>query len=158
MFARELYHSDILGLVFMKVTCGIFLYSRRTKKILVCHATRARWNSWSIPKGLREDEEDEFDAAVRELYEETGIDLRAVKVASVHKLRGTTYRKQHKQLVSFLVVTPADFARYAYQCYTLVNGSYPEIDKWKWISLEEAKILHETQQEVIGEIKRILNE
>ena len=140
----------------MKVACGIFVYSTKTKKILVCHATRARWDSWSIPKGLREGGEDEFGAAVRELYEETGIDLRTVKVASVHRLPKTTYRKQRKQLVSFLVVTPADFSQYAYTCHTLVNDTYPEIDKWKWISLEEAEILHETQQEVIGEIKSIL--
>lgn len=142
----------------MKVTCGIFLYSTKTKKMLVCHATRARWNSWSIPKGLRDDGEDDFEAAVRELYEETGIKLREVKTISVCRLPAVMYRKQRKQLVSFLVITEEDLGGYGFACHTLVNNSYPEIDQWKWILPEEADILHETQQQLIGEIKRIINE
>ena len=57
------------------VTCGIYLYSVKNKKILICHATHSPWSSWSIPKGLKDTSEESFEAAVRELKEETGYEV-----------------------------------------------------------------------------------
>lgn len=45
-------------------------------KILLCHPTNSAWeNSYSIPKGLLEDGEDDISAAIRETFEETGLNL-----------------------------------------------------------------------------------
>jgi ADP-ribose pyrophosphatase YjhB (NUDIX family) len=62
----------------MKKSAGIAVVCQG--KILLCHPTNApQKNSYSIPKGLIEDGEDELEAAIRETKEEVGIDLSALK-------------------------------------------------------------------------------
>jgi predicted NUDIX family NTP pyrophosphohydrolase len=140
----------------MKITCGIFLYSTKIGKILACHATKAPAASWSIPKGLKDGDEEELAAALRELYEETGIDLRTATDLRVQRLREARYAKQNKVLVPFLIISDEDFSGRRLVCHTLVKNTFPEIDKWKWISLEETKILHQTQQELIPDIRKLV--
>lgn len=140
----------------MQITCGIFLYSTRLKKVLACHATQARWNSWSIPKGLKEEDEDAYTAAMRELYEETGIKLAAADMDQVRALPAVKYQKQNKELQSFLVISHKDFSEHTFSCHTLVEGRFPEVNKWKWISLDETGILHETQQRQVPLIRSLV--
>jgi len=46
------------------------------KKILLCHPTNSSWyGTYSIPKGLIEENETTFECAKRELKEETGIQI-----------------------------------------------------------------------------------
>lgn len=46
------------------------------KKLLLIHPTNARWfNTYGIPKGKVEDNESILEAAIREVYEETGITI-----------------------------------------------------------------------------------
>jgi 8-oxo-dGTP pyrophosphatase MutT (NUDIX family) len=56
-----------------KITAGIVLLFNN--KILLIHPTNGSWrnNTCGIPKGKVEDGEDVFEAALRELREETGI-------------------------------------------------------------------------------------
>ena len=77
----------------MTITCGIYLYSTVKKKILICHATNARWNQWSIPKGLKEDNEELFNVGKRELHEETGIDITKYSVLKTFPLASVKYEK-----------------------------------------------------------------
>jgi 8-oxo-dGTP pyrophosphatase MutT (NUDIX family) len=139
------------------ITCGIYLYSLPLRKIVVCHATRAPWNSWSIPKGLPEEGEELYAAAIRELYEETGIEVKDLHVHAVHVLESQKYQKQNKILESFLVVTTTDLDKHSFVCHSLTEKGYPEVDKWKWVALEEAEnMLHESQQKNIFRIKELL--
>ncbi|HET6224898.1 MAG TPA: NUDIX hydrolase [Bacteroidia bacterium] len=141
------------------VTCGIYLYCTPLKKILVCHATRSPWNSWSIPKGLPDEGEEVYAAAVRELYEETGIEIKQLHVLATHNLEAKKYQKQNKILESFLVVTNSDLSKHPLACHSLTEMGYPEVDKWKWISLDEAEsLLHEAQQKNISAIKELVNQ
>jgi 8-oxo-dGTP pyrophosphatase MutT (NUDIX family) len=130
----------------MLITCGIYLYSTRMKKLLVCHATNSPWNSWSIPKGLKDEGEDAFTAAVRELYEETGIELGKTGVFKKHTLPPVNYRKQKKTLESFLILTDADLEHFPLVCISHTEKSIPEVDRWKWIPPEMiTSLLHESQ-------------
>jgi len=139
------------------VTCGIYLFSIQSKKVLLCHATHAAWNSWSIPKGLPDKEEELYAAAVRELYEETGIALKQLHIISVHALEAKKYQKQNKMLESFLVLTDSDLSEHTFVCHSLTEKQFPEVDKWKWVSLEEAKkMLHETQEKNISAIEELI--
>ncbi len=132
----------------MLVTCGIYLYSTRMKKLLVCHATNSPWNKWSIPKGLKDEGENAFDAAVRELYEETGIRTELLHILKKHTLPPVNYRKQKKILESFLLITDADLEHYPFTCKSYTEKSIPEVDRWKWIAPGVLGTwLHESQSE-----------
>ena len=64
----------------MKKSAGIILYRRHNNitEVLLVHPGGPFWTNkdegaWSIPKGEVEDHEEILQAALRELYEETGI-------------------------------------------------------------------------------------
>lgn len=139
------------------ITCGIYLYNTTTKKILVCHATNSSWNKWSIPKGLMDAGEEPFNAACRELKEETGIDINTLHILKSHKLPVIKYQRQNKVLESYLIVTDTDLDNFSYNCQLLVNGDFPEVDGWKWISLSKMKeYLHESQQKNFDTITHLI--
>lgn len=128
-------------------TCGIYLYSTILKKILICHATNSSWKTWSIPKGLKDNDEDCFTAASRELKEETGVDLSTLTILKVYPLERIKYQKQNKFLEAFLVITDSDLDSHTFECSTYIDNKFPEVDKWQWVELEKIKeLLHESQQ------------
>jgi 8-oxo-dGTP pyrophosphatase MutT (NUDIX family) len=142
----------------MLITCGIYLYSTGIKKFLVCHATNAPWNSWSIPKGLKDEGEESYPAAVRELYEETGIKIEKLHVLKKHTLSPVNYRKQKKILESFLVITDTDVENHPFVCISLTEKGVPEVDRWKWISPELIpSMLHESQAANYDDIMKLIN-
>lgn len=141
----------------MIVTCGTYLYSSILKKFLVCHPTRTRWNNWSIPKGLMEKGETTYDVCVRELNEETGIDINKINVLAKHSLPTRAYQKQAKSLESFLVITDTDLSDHKFTCNLVEGKDFPENDKWKWVTLEEAvDIIHLTQSENLPLIAQLV--
>jgi 8-oxo-dGTP pyrophosphatase MutT (NUDIX family) len=140
----------------MVTTCGIYLYNILQKKILVCHATHASWKQWSIPKGIKDDDEDLWQVAVRELREETGIDINTLNVLAIHPLPAIQYRKQNKVLESFLVIIDTDLSSHSFFS-NVSKDSISEVDAWRWISIAQAYTwLHEPQQENLKVIKKIV--
>lgn len=141
----------------MIVTCGTYLYSSVLGKFLVCHPTRSRWNNWSIPKGVMEPGESIYEVCIRELKEETGIDISKIEVTSQHPLPSRKYKKQQKSLESFLVITDTDFSNHKFVSNLVDGKDFPENDKWKWISLQEAVgIIHESQAENLPVIATLI--
>ncbi len=138
----------------MLTTCGIYLYSLKSRKILVCHATRSPWNFWSIPKGIKEEDEDCYNAAVRELKEETGLDINKINILEKRHLPPAKYQKQDKILESFLIITDTSLDKFKFSCSVLINNSFPEVDKWKLLDIDkEDNLLHESQRQNIGRVK-----
>ena len=72
----------------MEYTVGIFLYSERDKKILIVHPTNSSQKFWSVPKGLKYEDEDTFSAGLRELKEETNISLNEIDVSVITLIEG----------------------------------------------------------------------
>jgi 8-oxo-dGTP pyrophosphatase MutT (NUDIX family) len=141
----------------MIVTCGTYLYSSKDEKLLVCHPTHSRWNNWSIPKGLMEPGEDILTVCLRELHEETGIDVKKINVVSQHQLPSRKYLKQAKSLESYLVVTDTDFSTHKYTSNLVDGKDFPEIDKWKWVDLVAAAgMLHQAQTENLVVISKLV--
>jgi ADP-ribose pyrophosphatase YjhB (NUDIX family) len=141
----------------MIVTCGIYLYNCLTKKFLVGHPTHSRWNNWSIPKGVMEEGEVVEDVCYRELFEETGIDINNINIISLHRLPARKYQKQEKSLDSFLVVTDSDLSKHKFTSNLVEGKDFAEIDKWKWVTLEEAApIIHQSQAENLQVIATIV--
>lgn len=138
----------------MRKSAGIFLFDK-TNRMLVEHPTNHDPNFWSIPKGMVEKYEDEFDAAKRETLEETSLDIDSIKVELLSFLPDTKINKR-KMLVSFLLRTPEDLSEYPFRCDSMVTfmggkdleHPFPEVDDFKWVTIEEAfPLLHRSQVE-----------
>jgi len=146
-----------MNLEVMIVTCGTYLYSTLLRKFLVVHPTRTRWDNWSIPKGVMEQGETFYQVCVRELNEETGIDIAEINVIATHQLPSRKYKKQQKSLESYLVITDSDFSKHKFTCNLVDGKDFPENDKWKWVTLEEAvPMIHESQAENLPVIATLI--
>lgn len=140
----------------METTCGLYLYSITSGKVLVCHATHASWKQWSIPKGLKDEKEEPLDTAIRELKEETGIEFKKLDIIALHTLPPVKYEKRNKVLDSFLVIADGGVEKLPLHCSTRVKNTFPEIDKWEWVKLDVLnKWVHESQQKNISMIREL---
>lgn len=121
--------------------------------ILACHVTGQPMDgaTWSIPKGLPDEGEDYAQAACRELFEETGIVREPKELLPVG---GSPYysesMKVAKTLIPFLAVYEGNGEDLTCICdsfFTDSEGkSCPEVDAFRWITQDEAKImLHSSQ-------------
>ena len=141
----------------MKNTCGIYLYDITSRKILLVHPTNHAPDFWSIPKGINDEGEAVMDAAIRELKEETNIDLLKLQLhPKVCEFNPIQYKKKHKTLCTILVgVEVPHMGVLKCESYFELKGrQIPECDNWWWASLDEAKkVLHETQVSQLGIVR-----
>lgn len=136
----------------MDTTCGIFLFLKNGK-LLLGHVTNTR-DKWSIPKGLPDPGEDLFDAAKREMFEETNVAFDQLKIKSIVNNQYTYYKNGKKKLLSFTVHTNNDESDFNLKCHSLVNNDFPEIDGYKFVTIKEAleMDIQETQKEILRNI------
>lgn len=130
-----------------KKSAGILLYKRVEKQLLVLlvHPGGPFWKNkdaghWSIPKGEFSDEENAFDAAIREFEEETGtrldghfIELTPVKLKSGKVVYAWALEKD---LDADAIVSNTFEIEWPPKSGTL--KSFPEIDRAQWFTIEEA--------------------
>lgn len=146
----------------MIYTCGIFIVDSQGR-VLVCHITNQpmEGRTWSIPKGLPDENERPDMAACREAFEETGI---VVEPDNLIFLGNSPYFSRSinnkKTLVPFLAVIEEsgdDINCVCTSMFTNPRGEQqPEVDDFKWVSFDEAvKILHDSQVTKLEEAKRL---
>lgn len=115
------------------VSCGVILLDG-SGRVLLAHATET--SHWDIPKGQPDPGEAPVDAALRELREETGIELSAARLKDLGRF---AYRRD-KDLHLFaarIVDGEVDIARCV--CTSLFpsrrNGKdIPEMDAFEWVA------------------------
>lgn len=121
---QEQYYKTTVESLFEK-SCGAILFKREKGNIflLLLHETRSRF--WSFPKGHMEEDETEEQTAVREVLEETGLQVELLPDfrESVEYSIGVNKRKQ---AVFFLAEIQKD--------PILCEG---EIESYRWVSLAE---------------------
>lgn len=141
----------------MKTSCGFVIYCEDSNEILLGKETNS--NSWSIPKGGKEDGENSLEAALRELYEESNVSKEFIKNCEVFELAHQIYGSKRKKLVPFLAVCknkPKNLKCNAY--FTDSFGkSLPEFSKLQWFDFDavlngEVKV-HGTQMKCFFEAK-----
>lgn len=117
-----------------QTSCGVIVSD--AERILLGHATRSP--RWDIPKGVAEPGENFAEAALRELREETGLDVSASELAAlgVHPyLRG-------KDLALFLWAPPHLPDPHILVCtshFALPDGTLlPEFDRFGLFAWDEA--------------------
>jgi len=131
---------------------GIFIVNR-DRKLLVCHPTNHKADFWSIPKGKIDEGESYFDCALRETYEETNIDLKDTPWFTIVELPAINYKHGKKMLHPYLywenINSEFDWSKQVIKCNSNVpdeRGDFPEMDDYKWVSIDEARtLLHDTQ-------------
>lgn len=150
----------------MRKTCGIYLINKN-RKLLITHPTNHKeFGSWSIPKGQPDENESFLDAAVREMLEETTIDLNGMVLNPLIKittLPNTVYSSGKKTLYSFLV-EHRDLDDVEVVCNSMVyrkTGNFPENDSYRWVHISHTimlqQYLHESQHQNLELIAKIYN-
>ncbi len=150
----------------MKTSAGILVYKKENDEILffIAHPGGPFWKNkdigaWSIPKGEFNQDENAFDAAIREFKEETGITPKGnfIELAPV-KL------KSGKMIYAWAVEDDIDADKIISNEFPLEwppkSGKFidvPEIDKCGWFGEKEAlEKLNPAQNTFVIELLSIL--
>lgn len=115
------------------VSCGMIV--RSPEGMLLAHATYTP--RWDIPKGRLEDNETPLNAALRECFEETNLDLFEHSAAIVDLGQHSYIRG--KDLHLFVLDLPEALNLDDCRCHTLIeqNGKiFPETDRWEWVAFD----------------------
>jgi 8-oxo-dGTP pyrophosphatase MutT (NUDIX family) len=155
----------------MITTCGVILIKQfdTGPHILLCKVTNS--NFFSIPKGVKEHNETDIQAAYRELYEETNILLlspsRNIKECDIEEndkqfipswvvdIGIFNYKKNHKQLHAFVILLNKNFIFNNIKCNTTYKDKkgkeYPEVCGYEWVNINTVLNypIHDTQKQAI---------
>lgn len=128
-------------------SCGAVIYHRtRFGIVKVLLVKNHNGRCWTFPKGHIEENETEHQTAIREIKEETGLDV----VIEPNFRKTSTYRfgKVKKQVVFFLAKTNE----------SVVSMQPSEIDYYLWVTIDEAVHLcrHENDVKILREVKKRL--
>ena len=121
----------------MKTTSyGVLIFNEQGQ-LLLAHATGRR--HWDIPKGGAEEGESARDAAIREVREETGIDLSS---ASLVELGLMPYhaRKDLHLFQAVLHTRDCDIAACRCTSFFVHHASgvmTPEVDQFRWVNIAD---------------------
>jgi putative (di)nucleoside polyphosphate hydrolase len=145
------------------IASGLFVV-RKDNKLLICHPTNHKPDFYSIPKGKVEEGELFIEAAFRETYEETNLDLKDSTDFTIYPLQSVNYNHRKKILYPFLVYenknSKFDWGAVELKCNSMVpedRGGFPEMDEWKFVSIKEAReVLHYTQVACLDKIEEII--
>lgn len=122
----------------MITSCGLILTDK--KKILMCKNTG--YNAWDLPKGKQEEGESPIEACVREVREETGLELSDKKDLFIDL--GLFYYVPTKRLHLFLYVVDKLPDINSLFCTSYFQNKKdgtltPEMDTYKYIDIPDIK-------------------
>ena len=115
---------------------GIMLLNARGE-IFVAHRNDCRDKAWQMPQGGIDKGEDEYSAALRELFEETNVSSVTMIAESLHWYTydfpaGVHFKDYDGQTQKwFLFEFTGDESEID------LNRPDPEFDEWKWVKAEE---------------------
>jgi predicted NUDIX family NTP pyrophosphohydrolase len=133
----------------METSAGLLLYRRMPEiEVFLGHFGGPYWQNtdagaWTMPKGLIEDDEDPFDAALREFEEETGIAPPTDRDAYIEL--GTVKQSSSKQVAAWAVEADVDPDTLQSNTFTVewppnsgTEQTFPELDRAAYVDLETA--------------------
>lgn len=117
--------------------------------------------AWTIPKGLIEDGEEPYAAALREFAEETGFNLTVEKAIELTPVRF----KSGKTVTAWAVEFTAEEFELKSNLFTIEwpkkSGQmheFPELDKGAWFNIIEAKEkINANQLPLLEELEELIN-
>ena len=133
-----------------KLSAGIVLHKidDRQLKVLLVHPGGPFWakkdlGAWSIPKGEYEEGQDALKAALRELDEETSLELDDVELIPIPL--GSVTQKNGKVVTAWAVEHDFDVAALVSNTFEMEwpKGTgvreFPEVDRAEWFTPPEAR-------------------
>lgn len=146
-----------------QLSCGILNYYKKDKKIYVLLASAGgpyfeKRKCWSIPKGLKEENEEEKQTAIREFMEETNIKI-SNEIIYFNKIS----QSKTKDVVCFLLNEKLDLSNFKSNTFEMEwpKGSnniqsFPEIEEIKYIELSKAKeIIIKGQIQLLNKLENL---
>jgi ADP-ribose pyrophosphatase YjhB (NUDIX family) len=131
----------------MKLTCGSFVIDSKNN-ILLCRTTGTE-NDWTVPKGEPNENEQLLDAAKRELFEETGINIDEYPYV-MWSMGTEKYTNKNKCISGFLFKLTNIIVQKLSCSSTFMDDTtgviLPEVDMYKWLPVEEAKTIMRPEQ------------
>lgn len=126
-------------------SCGCIIINDN-KEVLLVHHNKGHWD---FPKGHIEDGETEVQTAIREVKEETNIDVQ-VNEKYRYTVEYSPKEDVMKEVVFFLAKNINDEK----------NAQLEEVDEVKWFKLDDAveKITYNTSKEVLMKLKKDLED
>lgn len=118
-------------------------------RFLAVHPTKQL--HWDIPKGLQNEGEATQNTLKREVKEETGLDISKYKAK---KLGRFPYNKK-KDIMVYVIITDDLPTTTTMRCISKFGPQQlPEVDDWRYSTLEQAKTTHKPQTVKI--LKKVL--
>jgi len=147
----------------MRITNGAYIIDKRGN-ILITHPTNHVNTLWSIPKGLTDDDETSKEAAIREVWEETNLDLELFINKTIYRDMGSRNYGRKKRLNAhfFYIDLPLSemdlnlWCKSRFDCEE-TGANLPENDITKWETLKFAReFLHYSQKEILNKVEILL--
>ncbi|AKJ30184.1 NUDIX hydrolase [Caldimonas brevitalea] len=114
-------------------SCGVLIFEPEGE-LLLCHMTGTAY--WDIPKGLREADESELDAAVREAAEECGLRLLPAALIDLGRFAYRPAKDLH-----LYAVLHARVELTLLRCSSTFQDRWgrtrPEVDAFRWAQPDE---------------------
>ena len=139
----------------MKTTSAGIIILNSKNQILGCKPFGKFDDRCDIPKGGIEVDELAYDAALRETFEETGLDLSGVELEEI----GLREYQPKKDLYLFKCVYEIeDLSILNCTSFFNLNGcSFPEVDGYEWIDLTSDNLERRFYRSLFPVLKEILN-
>jgi len=140
----------------MKKSAGILLYKKENEEIrvLLCHPGGPYWenthlHSWGIPKGELDPKENVLSAAIRELKEETNLEIDRSNIEFLYSKKTSN----NKLVTIFIKEQDINIDKCKSNTFELewpknsgIINSYPENDKYEWFNIKDAyELIFESQ-------------
>ncbi len=147
-------------------SAGLLLHRKisSNEEVFIVHPGGPFWKNkddgaWSIPKGEFDDNENSLDAAKREFFEETAINI-AGEFIELQPIQ----LKSGKKVFAFAIEKDIDAENIVSNYFEMEwpprSGkfqSFPEVDKGHWFTIEEAKKkINEKQVNLLEQLQQIL--
>lgn len=152
----------------MKQSAGILLFREREMvlQVFLIHYGGPFWvkkddGSWSVPKGEFTENENPMDAALREFYEETGMELKPSHIIPLNSVK----QKGGKVIHCWAVEGDIDSDKIVSNEFEMEwppksgkKKSFPEVDRGDWFNVETAKRkINVAQVQFIDELQSKFN-